>query len=91
MVTFRGEPLATISQELRSIVDADGAVILDIKHDSLSTLNSTGAYVWNRLLQGRSTSEIVRELADETLTDLAIVERDVQGFLDQLKSRRLTV
>jgi hypothetical protein len=34
---------------LKAIVNEDGAVILDIEHDLMSTLNPTGAYVW----QGR--------------------------------------
>lgn len=29
---------------LRSIVDHDGAVILDIDHDAMLTLNATGGY-----------------------------------------------
>lgn len=79
------------SPQLRSFIDTNGAVILDIKYDSLVTLNPTGAYVWNKLQQGRLTTEIIRELANETLTDLAVVERDVQEFLDLLKARHLTV
>lgn len=74
---------------LRSIVDADGAVILDLERNSMLTLNSTGGYIWGKLLQGDTPEDIIRNLADETLTDVAIVERDVRNFLEQLKSRRI--
>jgi hypothetical protein len=74
---------------LRSIIDHDGAVILDIEHDAMLTLNSTGGYVWEKLKQGKLIDEIVRELASETGTDLATVDRDVRVFLDELKSKRL--
>jgi hypothetical protein len=41
------------------------------------------------LQQGVSTETIIHELAKETLTDLAVVERDVREFLEELKSRNL--
>lgn len=74
---------------LRSVVDADGAVILDLERNSMLTLNSTGGYIWGKLQQGDTPEDIIRKLADETLTDVAIVERDVRDFLEQLKSRRI--
>jgi hypothetical protein len=74
---------------LRSIIDHDGAVILDIKHNAMLTLNSAGGYVWKKLQQGRLIDEIVRDLASETDTDLAMVDRDVRAFINQLKSKHL--
>jgi hypothetical protein len=74
---------------LRSIIDHDGAVILDIEHDAMLTLNSTGGYVWEKLKQGKLIDEIICELVGETGADLATVDRDVHAFLDELKSKRL--
>ena len=74
---------------LRSIIDHDGAVILDIEHDAMLTLNSTGGYVWEKLKQGKLIDEIICELASETETDTAMVDRDVHAFLDELKSKHL--
>ena len=74
---------------IRSVIDHDGAVILDIESSTIVTLNPTGGYIWERLKQGKLPDEIIRELAYETQTDLAIVERDVRDFLDSLKSRHL--
>ncbi|MGA8743092.1 MAG: PqqD family protein, partial [Terracidiphilus sp.] len=73
----------------RSIVDHDGAVILDIKRDAMLTLNFTGGYVWEKLKQGKLIEEIVSELASETGADPVVVDCDVRAFLDQLKSKRL--
>ena len=81
--------MPTPTPHLRSIVDHDGAVILDIECNSMMTLNATGGYVWDKLRQGLLVEDIVRELAKETMTEIAIVERDVREFLDELKSRRL--
>jgi hypothetical protein len=74
---------------LRSIIDHDGAVILDIERDSMLTLNFTGGYVWEKLKQGKLIDEIVRELASDTGTDLVIVDRDVRAFINELKSKHL--
>jgi hypothetical protein len=50
------------------VVDQDGAVILDIPRNAMTTLNSTGAYIWQRLNQGMSLDAIVAQLANDTDT-----------------------
>jgi len=77
------------SPRLHSIVDSDGAAILDIEHGSLTRLNSTGSYVWERLLRGEPVSQIVLSLADETKTDVTIVQSDVDVFLEQATTLHL--
>jgi hypothetical protein len=74
---------------LRSIVDHDGAVILDIPHNAITTLDSTGAYVWERLQRGLQVNAIVRELADETGVEESVVAKDIEEFMEQLKSKHL--
>jgi Coenzyme PQQ synthesis protein D (PqqD) len=74
---------------LRSIVNRDGAVILDIPRNQMVTLNSTGEYIWNKLQQGESTEQIVRQMSAECNTDPLIVEQDVHAFLEQLMSKHL--
>ena len=81
--------MATIRSSLRSVVDHDGAVILDIERNSMLTLNPTGSYVWERLQEGMQLDQIIRELARESGADLLEVDRDVRAFLDELKGRHL--
>ena len=81
--------MRSISQNIRSIVDHDGGVILDFEHDAMITLNSTGAYVWEKLREGKLINDIVRELAAQSGADPANVDRDVCAFLDQLKRKHL--
>lgn len=76
-------------EHLRSIVDHDGAVILDIPHNLITTLNPTASYVWERLKQGIQIDAIAAELARETGTALLVVETDVNEFMEQLKSKHL--
>lgn len=81
--------MQTTAPHLRSVVDQDGAVILDVEHDTMLTLNSTGGYIWQRLQQGKLIDEIIRELSHDSGVDLAVVDRDVHNFLEQLKSKHL--
>jgi hypothetical protein len=77
------------ADHLRTIVDQDGAVILDIRNDAMLTLNPTGGYVWNKLKQGRTIEETISDLARDTGVDPLTVERDIRDFLDQLRSKHL--
>jgi hypothetical protein len=72
---------------LRSVVSQDGAIILDIKNNTLLTLNPTGGYIWARLRQGKCLDDIICDLARDTGMALAVVERDVDHFLEELKSK----
>jgi hypothetical protein len=81
--------MSSTNPHLRSIVNEDGAVILDIPRNQMVTLNSTGGYIWNKLQQGESAEQIVRELSAESKTDPLVVEQDVHAFLEQLMAKHL--
>jgi hypothetical protein len=74
---------------LRTIVNEDGAAVLDTKLGSISTLNSTGAYVWQGLERGDSLEIIIANLARETGEQSEILERDVRDFVERLKAEQL--
>ncbi len=74
---------------LRSVVNQDGAAILDVRQGTLTTLNTTGAYVWEALEQGKSFDFIVANLAQQTGQDVATIEQDVREFMEILKTRQL--
>jgi Coenzyme PQQ synthesis protein D (PqqD) len=81
--------MITVAPHIRSIVDHNGAVILDIPRNAMTTLDSTGAYVWERLQRGLQVDAIVAQLARETGADESIVAKDVEEFMEQLKSSHL--
>jgi transcriptional regulator len=83
--------MVAITANVRSIVDRDGAVILDIPRNAMTTLDSTGAYVWQRLQRGQQIDSIVAELASETGADEVMIGRDVADFMEQLKARHLVI
>jgi hypothetical protein len=77
------------SFHLHSVVDQDGAAILDIDRGLISTLNTTGAYVWQGLERGELVETIIANLARETGEEPASVERDVRDFLGSLEREHL--
>ncbi|MGB0124999.1 MAG: PqqD family protein [Silvibacterium sp.] len=81
--------MPTPAARVHSVVERDGAAILDIEHGAILTLNPTGGYVWGRLKQGHSLEKIVEELANETGVEASMVNADVRAFVDQLKVRGL--
>jgi hypothetical protein len=81
--------MATMPSHLRSIVDHDGAVILDIKRDQFFSMNPVGSYIWERLLKGEGLDQIAKELAEETETEISLVIADINDFVADLKSKQL--
>jgi hypothetical protein len=81
--------MVTVTSNLRSIVDHDGAVILDIHRNAMITLDATGAYVWQKLQRGLQIDAIISDLARDTGADEVMIAKDVDAFMDQLKSSNL--
>lgn len=74
---------------LRSIVDHDGAIILDISRDQFFSMNPVGAYIWGRLVNGEDPDHIAKVLAEETGADVSVIMADLDEFVADLKSKQL--
>lgn len=81
--------MAIENPHFQTVVDQDGAVILDIERGLVSTLNPTGAYVWQRLQRGQSLETIIANLALDTGEESLVVERDVREFVEDLQQKHL--
>ena len=81
--------MAVENRRLPSVINQDGGVILDIECGLISTLNSTGAYVWNGIQSGESLETITANLVRETGEEARTVERDVREFVEDLKQKSL--
>lgn len=73
----------------RFIANEDGAVILDVDHNTICTLNPTGAYIWQGLQRGESLNAVIANLHRETGEDASLLKRDVHAFLEELEQRHL--
>ena len=74
---------------LRVIVNQDGAAILDSNAGRITTLNSTGAYVWRALERGEEVGAIATDLAHASGKPIEVVRQDLVGFIDALKKQDL--
>lgn len=73
------------SEHLRTVTNGDGAAILNVDRGVITTLNATGAFVWERLQRNEPMDRVIANLAQETGQDPAIVRRDVSDFVHLLE------
>jgi hypothetical protein len=78
---LQGYLMANELSHLRTMVNQDGAAILDTKLGQISTLNTTGAYVWQALERGEAMQTIVASLVRETDEEVALVEMTCMNSL----------
>jgi hypothetical protein len=74
---------------LRTVANADGAAILDTNVGQITTLNSTGAMVWQSLDRGESLDAIAANIALETGEQIETVKKDLRDFTEELKRKNL--
>jgi hypothetical protein len=74
---------------LRSIVDHDGAIILDIRKDQFYSVNPVGSFIWDRVIKGEDVDQIAKALAEVTGVDICVILADVNEFLADLKNKHL--
>jgi hypothetical protein len=75
--------------QLRTIVNQDGAAVLDTQRGTISTLNTIGAYIWQALGRGEREEEIVEELARETGESPEVIRQDVNDFIAALHLQKI--
>jgi hypothetical protein len=81
--------MTTVDPVVSSVIERDGAVLLNISQNSMTTLNATGAFVWVRLQRGRSLDEIAHDLARETNATFDLVSQDLTDFVEELTAKGL--
>ena len=81
--------MASQHTHLRTIANQDGAAILDTKAGRITTLNSSGAFVWQALERGEGIETIAEHLVRETGGPMEIVKEDVAEFIEALKKQDL--
>lgn len=78
-----------VSAGVRSTVDNDGGIVLDIDHGQMFRLNPAGALIMDLLGKGRTEIEIGRELALRYGVSEEIAIADVREFFKSLEAHRL--
>lgn len=78
-----------LDPSLRSIVNEDGAALLDVDRGTITTLNATGAFIWQELGRGQSADSIIQSLAERTGEAAFVIAKDLDAFLEVLTARNL--
>jgi Coenzyme PQQ synthesis protein D (PqqD) len=73
---------------VRSVADADGAVLLDLRRGKYFSLNATGVEIWQKLESGWSVADIDAHL-QQTRDLPASACHDVTAFIGQLRRAEL--
>src|SRR4029077_837050 len=81
--------LLKIAEGMRSTHGRDGAVVLDIHHGQMFTLNLVGSKILEMLERGCPETQMVEEIGRKFRIRREIVERDVREFLECLEKHRL--
>jgi hypothetical protein len=77
--------MLSISSSIRSAKTPDGAVLLDIHHNRMLTMNALGIAIFELIAKGRGETEIVEEISRICGASREIVAADVKEFLEALK------
>jgi hypothetical protein len=81
-----------VCEGVKSIIDPDGSVLLDVRRGHYYSLNGVGAFIWKHLELGLTTAEIEgRIAANYNAADAARVHEDVSHFISQLIEKQLVV
>jgi Coenzyme PQQ synthesis protein D (PqqD) len=81
--------MANERSHLRTIVNEDGAVILNTTTGELVTVNSTGAFIWQALARGDALEIITANLASETGQEVDSLQHEVREFVGTLRKHKL--
>jgi hypothetical protein len=78
-----------VSENVRTTITQDGAVLMNIKGGHMITLNPIGSIIWQQLSDGRSPEQIADRLASEFGIPREQASADVNEFLEQLEAQHL--
>jgi hypothetical protein len=78
-----------VSDDVRSVIDADGAVLLDLRGGRYYSLNGLGAEIWKQIESGRRLPEIEAGLADAYDVPASRLRADIEAFVGELTRMRL--
>src|SRR5258708_14532925 len=78
-----------ISEQVRTTMTQDGAVLMSIKGGHMVALNPIGSIIWQQLSDGHSREQIAAHLASEFGISQVQASADVNEFLEELEAQHL--
>lgn len=78
-----------IHPHVQSVIDPDGAVLLDLNRGKYFSLNVVAVEIWKRLEAGAGLPEIEAHLRDTYDVPAGRLRQDLQAFIEHLMSQNL--
>jgi hypothetical protein len=78
-----------ISENVRSTHDADGGIVLDVRHGRMYALNFVGSRIVELLKQDWPTDQIANEISQQFGIAPDVARADVREFLASLEKQEL--
>ena len=78
-----------IEPHVRSMVDGDGAVLLDLKAGRYYSLNGVAARIWSRVEKGMTLSQIVADLQQTYQVPTEKLVLDLTTFVRTMEEKGL--
>lgn len=78
-----------IANGVRSMINQDGGILLDIDHGLMFSLNIVGSKIIEKLQQGLEPRQIIEEISTEFDISQAVAQKDVEEFLGCLQKQAL--
>jgi hypothetical protein len=75
-----------LSDNLQTVLTADGGVLLDVRRGKMFRLNPLGSKILELLKTGNSLPQIVEEISRECAISPVVVREDLEEFLRNLET-----
>jgi hypothetical protein len=74
---------------VRSAMNADGGILLDIERGRMLSSNPVGARIWQMIEDGKTRAEIVAAIGADYGVAVDVVNKDFDDFVNALRSQHL--
>ena len=78
-----------IEPHVRSLMDGDGAVLLDLKAGRYYSLNGIGARIWSKAEKGMTLSQILDDLQQTYQIPVEKLAADLTAFVSAMQAKGL--
>lgn len=78
-----------IEPHVRSMIDDDGAVLLDLRVGKYYSLNGVAAQIWIKAEEGHEENAIVEHIQGLYGIDKERIQQDIQAFVSGLSRKGL--
>ncbi len=79
----------SIPSHVRSVIDPDGAILLDVKHGKYFSLNAVAGEIWLKLEAGVPIPAIAADIAGTYGVPTETVQQDLREFVENLRRKKV--